>query len=297
MIHQILGDVVQACGAVEVDEHGPDGKHPPRLPAAWETRRVPNASELERMAAFVPAAWRRRVAACGGVVHEHDGLAVCLTGVPVAAFNPTLIERAPVDIDAALADAEARYEGSGFSFGIDLEPSLHGSVREAAQRRGLTMIESRPGMWATIGTTTPAPPPDGVEVLRVDDAALLDAVVEVDEAAFGGEAALTRRFLPDAVLEDSAQRVYAARVDGRLVGAGESTTLDGVLGVFGIATRPEYRRRGIGTALTWFLMADRADDADLAVLDASDLGESVYRRLGFTAMSTWEVWVRAGSGD
>ena len=83
-------------------------------------------------------------------------------------------------------------------------------------------------------------------------------LVTATNAAFGGEAAVTRQFLPDSVLDDPTQRVYAARVDGRLVAAGESTMLDGVVGIFGIATLPEYRRRGIGTALTWFVMADRA---------------------------------------
>jgi ribosomal protein S18 acetylase RimI-like enzyme len=244
------------------------------------------------MAAFMPAAWRRRVAACGGQVHDADGIAVCLTGVPLAPFNPTLIERLPDDPDAAVEQAEALYDGTGLSMGIDLEPSLHGPVREAARRGGLTMVESRPGMTIALADLIPAPPPDGVELLRVERPALLDQVVEVDESAFGVGAAVTRLFLPDAVLEDTAQRVYAARVDGRLVSVGESTTLDGVIGVFGVATDPGYRRRGIGGALTAFLLADRAGEADLAVLDASDLGEGVYARLGFRSMSTWEVWAR-----
>jgi ribosomal protein S18 acetylase RimI-like enzyme len=103
---------------------------------------------------------------------------------------------------------------------------------------------------------------------------------------------MTRRFLPDAVLEDPAQRVYAARIGGRLVGAGESTTVDHVIGVFGIATLPAFRRRGIGAALSAYLLEDRAGDADLAFLDASELGLGVYRRLGFEITSTWEVWVK-----
>lgn len=254
-----------------------------------------NRADAERMASFVSAAWRQRVAACGGAVHEVDGLAVCLTGVPVEAFNPTLVEGPPGDPASAIAAAEGHYAGTGLSLGIDLEPSLHGPVRAAAAHAGLTMIESRPGMIVPIAEVTPPPVPPGVELLRVEDPALLDDVVVVDAAAFGGEAAMTRRFLPDAVLEDPAQRVYAARVDGELVAAGESTTLDGVIGVFGIATVPAFRRRGIGAALTSFLIADRAAEADVAVLDASDLGAGVYRRLGFTEMSTWEVWVRAGS--
>jgi ribosomal protein S18 acetylase RimI-like enzyme len=248
--------------------------------------------ELARVAAFMPAAWRRRVAACGGVVHEADGLAVCLTGVPLAPFNPTLIERPPRDPEAAIERAEQHYVGTGLSLGIDLEPSLHGPVREAAKRAGLTMVESRPGMTVALADVIPALPPDGVEVFRVEDPAQLDEVVEVDAAAFGGDAGTTRLFLPDAVLEDPAQRVYAARVDGRIVSVGESTTLDGVVGVFGVATVPAYRRRGIGAAVTTRLLADRTGEADLAVLDASDLGFGVYARLGFATASTWEVWVR-----
>jgi GNAT superfamily N-acetyltransferase len=253
---------------------------------------VSDPSHLERMAAFMPAAWRRRVAACGGQVHDADGLAVCLTGVPLAPFNPTLIERLPADPDAAIERAEAHYDGTGLTLGIDLEPSLHDAVRSAANRRGLTMVESRPGMAVPLTDVPTVPVPEGVEVFRVEDPTLLDQVVEVDAAAFGGDAATTRLFLPDAVLEDPAQRVYAARVDGRLVSVGESTTLDGVIGVFGVATVPAYRRRGISAAVTALLIADRAGEADLAVLDASDLGFGVYERLGFRTTSTWEVWVR-----
>jgi ribosomal protein S18 acetylase RimI-like enzyme len=244
------------------------------------------------MAAFMPAAWARRVAACGGAVHDAAGLAVCMTGVPVGAFNPTLVRTVPSDPVAAIEEAEARYEGTGLSIGIDLEPGLHGPVRHAASRLGLTRIETRPGMAVRVQDVPRIAPPDGVELLRVDDPALLDEVVDVDSSAFGGEAAQTRGFLPDAVLDDPAQRVYAARVDGRLVAAGETAALDGVLGVFGIATHPGFRRRGIGTALTAFVIADRAGDVDLAVLDASDDGAGVYTRLGFATMSTWEVWDR-----
>jgi ribosomal protein S18 acetylase RimI-like enzyme len=252
-------------------------------------------SELERIAAFVPEAWARRVAACEGTVHAIDGLRVCLTGVPLGAFNPTLVAGVPGDPDAALAMAERCYDGTGLSIGIDAEVTLHADLVEAAARAGLTKIESRPGMTLPIREARQVPTPEGVEIFRVTDPVLLDALVEVDAAAFGGEAELTRGFLPDAVLEDPCQRVYAARVDGRLVGAGETTTLDGIMGIFGIATRPEFRRRGIATALTSFAIADRVDEADVACLDASDLGIGVYRGLGFEANSTWEVWARPPS--
>lgn len=248
--------------------------------------------DLERIASFFPAAWRRRVAACAGQVHEVDGLAVCLTGVPVDAFNPTLVERMPTDPEAALASAERLYADTAVRFGIDLDEELHAPLRGVARRAGLRLEDKRPAMAAKIADVERVPAPEGVEIVRVDDTAMLDQIALVDAASFETDAAMVRRFLPDEVLTDPAQRVYAARADGRIVGAGESACVDGVLGVFGVATDPAYRRRGIGAAVTSFLVGDRAGDADLAVLDASELGFGVYERLGFRVTSNWEVWVK-----
>jgi ribosomal protein S18 acetylase RimI-like enzyme len=246
--------------------------------------------DVERAAAFIPEAWARRVASCGGVVHDLDGLRVCLTGVPMPQFNPTLVAAIPSDPGGAVAAAERAYDGTELHMGIDLEVSLHAEVRAAAERAGLTMIESRPGMTLPIDDAVLVDAPGGVDIVRVDDPRLLDRIAEVDAIAFGGEPA--RGFLPDAMLDDPAQRVYAATVEGAVVGSGECTLVDGVMGVFGIATLPEHRRRGIGAALTSRLIADRADEVDLVCLDASELGQRVYERLGFRATSTWEVWVR-----
>jgi ribosomal protein S18 acetylase RimI-like enzyme len=243
------------------------------------------------MAAALPIFWRARAASCGGVAHEVDGLVVCLTGVPDDPFNPTLVEHPPADPIAALAAAAARYRSTGLSLGVDLEPRMHPAVRQAAERAGLRMVESRPGMALRVSALRPAPAPPGVEICRVEDAKLLAAAAEADAAAFGAEVALTRAFLPDALLQDAAQRVFVAIVGGAVVGAGESGLADGVLGVFGIATIPSFRRHGIAGALTSRLITDRAGEADLAVLQSSRLGYGVYERLGFRAMSTWEVWV------
>lgn len=250
-----------------------------------------SVDERERMAAALPVFWRHRVASCGGVVHEVDGLAVCLTGVPDDPFNPTLVEHPPSDPAAALVAAAEHYRHAGLSLGVDLEPSAHAEVRASAERSGFRMVESRPGMALTIAELRPAPVPADVEIRKVDAPELLAAAAEADAAAFGADVALTRAFLPDALVGDVSQRVFVAVVDDVVVGAGESVTADGVLGVFGIATIPSFRGRGIAAALTSRLIEDRADDADIAVLQSSRLGYGVYERLGFRAMSTWEVWV------
>jgi ribosomal protein S18 acetylase RimI-like enzyme len=247
--------------------------------------------EVERMAAALPSCWASRVATCGGVVHEEDGLAVCLTGVPDDPFNPTLVRRLPSDPDAALEAAAAHYPTPGVSFGIDLEASLHGDVRAAARRRGLRNVASRPGMALVIDDLRRPAAPEGITIEAVTDASTLAKVAAADAVSFGGDAAVMRAFLPPVILGDRAQRVFAATADGAVVGTGESILADGVLGIFGIGTLPTYRRRGIGAALTATLIDDRAAEADLAVLQSSELGFGTYGRLGFRPMSTWEVWV------
>jgi ribosomal protein S18 acetylase RimI-like enzyme len=248
--------------------------------------------EVGRMAAALPRFWRARVASCGGTVHEVDGLAVCLTGVPDPSFNPTLIEAAPADPDAALVAAAEHYRRVGLSIGVDLEPAVHAEVRAAADRAGFRRIESRPGMVLATERLRPERQPAGVDIRRVDDASVLRRVADADAVAFDADAALTGAFLPAAVLTDPAQRVFAAFVGDDVVGAGESSLADGVLGVFGIATLPSHRRRGIAAALTSRLIEDRAAEADIAVLQSSKLGLGVYERLGFVTTSTWEVWAQ-----
>ena len=58
-------------------------------------------------------------------------------------------------------------------------------------------------------------------------------------------------------------------------------------GLYWITTREAWQRRGVGTAMTLAALRDaRALGYELAVLQATQAGSSVYHRLGFRAFCT-----------
>ena len=243
-----------------------------------------------RIATFFADAWERRTRSLAGEVLDAEGIGVFLTGVPAPWFNAAMVRRPPEDPDRALALARTLQSRSGLSFGIDLDPEAHAPVRAAAERAGLGIVESRPGMAMRIEDLRPPDVPDGLAVERVLDPPGLDEVAAIDAAAFGGTAEVTRAFVGDGIIGDPAQRAYLARIDGVPVACAETCVVDRVLGVFGVGTIPEHRRQGFAAVVTAHAIGERIDEVDLVTLQASKLGLGVYERLGFRAVSTWEVW-------
>ena len=56
----------------------------------------------------------------------------------------------------------------------------------------------------------------------------------------------------------------------------------GVAGLYGITTHPDVRRKGIGTAITTYLLHEaQRFGFRIAILSPSEMGVNIYRRLGF----------------
>jgi ribosomal protein S18 acetylase RimI-like enzyme len=78
-------------------------------------------------------------------------------------------------------------------------------------------------------------------------------------------------------------QVFIGYLDGEPVCTAQSALLHGVATFFNIVTAAGFRKRGFGAAMTLAVMrAARGEGYRTAVLQASPMGEPVYRRLGFT---------------
>lgn len=82
--------------------------------------------------------------------------------------------------------------------------------------------------------------------------------------------------------EESKREVYIGLLNGAPVVTGFIVFHAGVAGIYYIATDPQWRKRGFGTAmLCHLLQCAQLRGYEIAVLQASEEGYSLYERLGF----------------
>jgi GNAT superfamily N-acetyltransferase len=199
--------------------------------------------------------------------------------VPMPQFNCVL----PLDDSAApaLTEALAEIEALGLPSSVQVRRGRTPAVEREAGRLGLTNEEPIPGMVATTDDLA-APELPELEVVRVETADGLAQALAVASAGFGAPADL---LAPLYLLELAAVdglAYYLGRVDGRDVSTSIGYTLGDTVGVFNVATPADHRGRGYGAAMTAVAAQEGfAAGADLAWLQSSAMGLSVYRRLGF----------------
>jgi GNAT superfamily N-acetyltransferase len=209
----------------------------------------------------------------GGGVLEVPGLRLMASGLPSAQWNSGDVTAADADLDAA----RAFYAERGAAWGVRVPVGLwwpHG--RHVLTLRLMALDPAR---------FRPAPETDAVTV-RAATAADFDTVLAIDAEAFGADPALERPWLAPHI-DATAVTTALATLDGEPAGTGYAVATDGRAGpalyLAGVAVRARARRRGVGAALSsWLLAHGLQRGARLAHLHAdTDDAARVYARLGF----------------
>ena len=109
--------------------------------------------------------------------------------------------------------------------------------------------------------------------------------------------AARRRHLLARLGNDPDSRRYVAWLDGRPVATSRLSMAGGAAGLYTVVTMPEARGRGIGTATTLTaLLAGREAGMRIGVLQATDMGIGIYRRLGFQELFRYALLARPAGG-
>ena len=217
------------------------------------------------------------------------GLAVIDSGLPCDTFN--LVCRAR--LDAAAADARVRAAvdhfrtaGRPFSWWVgpaDRPADLGRRLEEA----GLEKAETELAMVADLSSMAPdVAVPEGLRIARARSPREIADFAAVQAANWDPPDAQVLRFydLAAGVLlsGDCPLRLYVGYLGAEPAAASEATFAGGVAGLYNVATRREFRRRGFGAALTsWPLRDAREQGYGTAVLQAAAEGVRLYERIGF----------------
>lgn len=191
-------------------------------------------------------------------------------------------ERTDALIEAAIARGRARNVPMLWWTGPGTRPVELGTRLKA---HGFAHDADLPGMAVDVQHCTLAPPPPGLRIEVVNDAATLRSWCDVLAAGFGMPEFAGRAFFElftSLGFETPSLRNYLGRLDGEAVASSTLYLGAGVAGIYDVATIGSARKQGIGAAMTAMCLRDaQALGYRAGILHASAMGAAVYRQLGF----------------
>ncbi len=244
------------------------------------------ASQRALYAAVTPAT-------AGGRVLELAGGAVQAAITP-AVPGVSLFNAVVYDDGAALLGARdelsAVYDGAGVqAWTVWVRP---GDEAVAAGLRAAGHVhDGRPLLMGAVLGAMDLDPRGDVD-LDVDPAPSFTVLADLNDAAYGVPGGT---FAPAvAGLGDAGPRAWVARAGGRPVATLSLALHAGDAYVWLVATAPEARGRGLASELLRSALRAARDEAGAATttLEATAMGEGVYRRLGYRELGRLGMWER-----
>ncbi len=242
-------------------------------------------------------AWANAAAASS--VWEADDVVFASSGGPIRSFNNVFLTGPLASPNPHLNEAVEHFESRGVPFRLRVRDDINGVTEDVVVAAG---FERRGGIPCLVLNSLPTPPRSlpGLEIRGVTDADTLRDHVTVVASGFDWSVSLLGQVFTKALMADPSWRGYIGYEDRQPVAAAQLIVTDKVAGIYYVATLQERRRRGLGAAMTWWALNDgAAAGCDMASLQASPMGSSIYERMGFETVSYYRTFVRdvRGSGS
>ena len=217
---------------------------------------------------------------------EKNGAYTCISTIPHSSMNGPILETAAVSAPA-IREAIEKARATGYPVSVLAPGDLTASQRAVLAEYGYTVEEEIPVMTASRPVDSPWP--DELELLDgpAAEAAHVDMVADV----FSMDRSWIETMINPDMYEFDDSYAVVGTLDGEPVTTGFALRRGSGAGVFNIATTDGHRGKGYGAAATaavtnhWF---DRG--ITHATLQSSDMGRSVYRRIGFRDVMTHRRW-------
>ncbi len=222
-----------------------------------------------------------------GEAHPLGNLALFPEPVELSTVQPTLEPLARLGVPSAVIFP-----------GLTAPPP---DVTAFLEQRGYTSQGAIPAMAVDIARLQPTSLPAGYELVRVGSGPDSDEWVRLLAEGYGMPVGLARYFAPaafgaDADRADASLQFYAVRRAGAMVATSMCFLNDGVAGIYSVATIPAERRKGLAEHATAEPLRRAARlGYRVGVLQSSEAGHGVYRKLGFADCGALPLYARVPS--
>jgi GNAT superfamily N-acetyltransferase len=239
---------------------------------------------FQRLAAVADRGWSRRIAGAFGWV----------TGINLPTLNGVIVDCPGTVEVSAVASLLDEVSATGLSYCLQVRPDAIPELVRLAENRGLILDEALP-LMATDNSTRMATRP-GVEGLdiRLIEPGQKDLLAGVAAGGFESPPDSFHDLMARAFQLDG-MRGYLGYLGGEPVGTAMGLTVADFVAVFTVSTKPAWRGRGVGMALTARAVLDGyTAGSTWSWLQSSSMGHNLYRSLGFVDLEEWACWVASG---
>jgi GNAT superfamily N-acetyltransferase len=224
----------------------------------------------------------------GGEAWLCGGSALVISGEPAADLNYALIGPGP-DAPALLRRFAAELRRRGLPAWIEVEAGVAAGLGPLRDELGLTDSGLSPVMVR--GAQPVAAASSGYVVGDVRDGARLGDACAVIAAAFGFPARVADRAFGTRLISYPATDIWLARRGRQAIAAAITTRTGSSVALWAMATRPDRRHQGAGSALLGNLLEHHLRlGAGSFVLLATPAGRRLYQRFGFQTVSQMADW-------
>lgn len=250
------------------------------------------------------AFWSAYGRASGSTLQETADVVWFYTGIQVPLFNGVLFARlTPNGVKATLDSLQARIDEQGapalWWVGPQSKPDNLGSLLE---EHGLQLAGEIPGMAINLALVDNKPETiANLTIQKATNAEMQGLWARTAAVGTGfSDVATDAMARLEATLTDpqyKAQHRYIGFLGGTPVATSALVLDSGVAGIYAVATIPEARRKGIGRMMTVMpLLEARQIDYRVGILQASSMGYSIYKRIGFREVCKYRLYLQS-KGD
>lgn len=221
--------------------------------------------------------------------HEEAEQSWFISGIPFNMFNAVIrAQFTPDEADTKIDELLRHFTQRNIPMVWLLSPSSRPTdLANRLEVRGLGGEDVGVGMAVDLLTLNDDRPlPEELTIKQVEDGAMLKTWLHVLSVGSGFPEAVEEQLFKlcdtHTFVHNPLVHYYLGFLNDKPVTTSTLFLAGGVAGIYNVATVPQARRRGVGSALTAApLHAARVMGYHIGILQASQMGLGVYRRLGF----------------